>query len=80
MDGVPDGEVEGDLETGVLLVVGGLHLDVERDAHSVRVDLAQADDAFGTTKVAEELVGHIRIAEPDDHLSHSRAEHPPGKS
>jgi hypothetical protein len=67
MDGLPDAEVQGDLQASLLLVVGGGHLDDNRDAPRVCVHVAERDDAIGSPQVAEERFGEARIAEEHDH-------------
>jgi hypothetical protein len=76
MNGLPDPEIEGDLEPSLLLAAGGRHLDVHGHARPLSVALAERGDAVGMPKVAEELLDQVWIAELDDHLSHCPARIP----
>ena len=76
MNGLPDAEIESDLQASLIVVVGGRHLDVDGDPLRMRLGSADCDDAVGAPKVAEELLDQAWIAEPDDHFSHCLARIP----
>jgi hypothetical protein len=63
--------VERDLHAGLVVVVGPRNVPLDRNALGVRLDVTDVDDAFGTPKEAEELLGKTGITDPHAHRSHS---------
>lgn len=71
MHGFPDPEVERNLHAGLLVVESPGNIDFDGDAFRVCLYLPDADDAIGTPKKAEELLGETGVTQPHVHVSHS---------
>ena len=70
MHGLPDPELKRNLHAGLVVVERPRNLDLDRDAFSVRLDVADVGDAIGTPQEAEELLGQTRITDPHAHHFH----------